>query len=79
MDKATTCMFIISTMLWDMQENGEFEDGHLDLIEKREWVAGLAELASRLTDIAVKNLIEGLEEYDICKATVDWYLAGIGK
>lgn len=58
-DPKITCMFIISTILWDMQ---------------KDW-----ELASRLTDIAVNNLIEWWEEYDVCKATVDWYLAGIGE
>lgn len=75
----TTCMFIISTIIWDMQKDWEFKNWHLDLIAKREWVDWLAILAD---DLALKASslmgedVELMEQFEICKATVDWYLTG---
>lgn len=73
-------MFILSNIIHDMTvwDDQPIND-HLDLIEKREGVAWLAELADHIADNITKQHtaedIEGIE-YDICKAGLQAYLAG---
>lgn len=77
MTRKNTCMFIVSNILYDMQQDWEFENDKLQLVNLMEWLDWLADIADTIADIAVKKLDDSIEDYDVCKTAVDWYLAGL--
>lgn len=72
-------MFILSHIIYDMTTgDNQPINSHLDLIEKREGVAWLADLADHLAGIVADKTTEDddtSELYDRCKQELDDHLA----
>lgn len=73
-----TLFFIFTTLIRDNQTDWEFRNGHLELINKREWVHWLAMTALLLADKTydkVNDDMDTSEIYDICYGVFQDYTA----
>lgn len=69
--------FTLTIILRDMQENGEFTDSHLQLINDREgvdWIVNLINYLSEVNENEITASWWSSDLYDECKLIVDEYL-----